>query len=309
MRLLVHPLQTAAWAEFRKAMGIVIEKIPSGYISFHRIPHTPWTIGYMPKGPMITSSMLTDAAAAGKRHNAIYIQFEPNVTNTASKKNPNDKALVPSHHPLFTKYTFVLDLTKSEDELLKAMHPKTRYNIRLAEKHDVKIQEDNSDTAFGKYLQLEKETTERQKFYAHSPLYHKTMWRIMKEAGIAHLFTASFQGETLAAWIIFVHDGVMYYPYGASSRNHREVMAPNLLLWELAKWGKEKKYTAFDLWGAMGPTPDENDPWYGFHRFKTGYNPDYVTFIGSYDLILRPFLYSLYRIADTVRWTLLKLLK
>ena len=262
----------------------------------------------MPKGPMITTSMVQEAKVAGKNHHAIYIQFEPNVTTATNEKVPKSNTLVPSHHPLFTKYTFIMDLTKSEGELLEAMHPKTRYNIRLAEKHGVKIQEDNTDTAFSEYLRLEKETTERQKFYAHSPLYHKTMWRIMSDAGIAHLFTAVYKGETLAAWILFIHDGVMYYPYGASSRNHREVMAPNLLLWELVKWGKEKKYTAFDLWGAMGPKPDEKDPWYGFHRFKTGYNPDYMTFIGSYDLILKPFLYSLYRIADTVRWTLLKLL-
>ena len=309
----VHPLQTPAWANFRTAMGITIEKISSGYISFHSIPHTSWTIGYMPKGPMITAHMLTEAKAAGKKHHAVYIQFEPNITKNAKPASPaggcqmiNDKYLKPSHHPLFTKYSFILDLTKSEEELLKAMHPKTRYNIRLAEKHGVQIQEDTSDTAFIEYLRLEKETTERQKFFAHSPQYHKTMWRIMHEAGIAHLFTATYQGETLASWIVFVNDGVMYYPYGASSRNHREVMAPNLLLWELVKWGKTQQLHSFDLWGAMGPEPDEHDPWYGFHRFKSGYNPEYVKFIGSFDFVLQPFLYFLYTIADTVRWTLLK---
>jgi len=309
MRPHVHPLQTDAWALFRKEMGIEVEHITSGYVSFHRVPYTPWTIGYMPKGPMITKEMIKEASEAGKKHKAIYIQFEPNIRINDHKKIPEVSSLTPSHHPLFTKYTFVLDLTKSESDLLAAMHSKTRYNIKLAEKHGVSIQEDNSDKAFGEYLRLEQETTERQKFYAHSPQYHKTMWRIMKEAGIAHLFTATYKGETLAAWIIFVHDNIMYYPYGASSRNHREVMAPNLLLWKLVLWGKEKGYTAFDLWGAMGPHPDEHDPWYGFHRFKTGYNPEYVTFIGSFDLILVPLLYFFYRIADTIRWMLLKLQK
>lgn len=306
MRLSTHPLQTEAWALFRKEMGIQIEHISSGYISFHRIPHTPFTVGYMPKGPMITKTMAQEAIKVGKNHNAIYVQFEPNVTIDDLAKLPIISSFRPSHHPLFTKYTFVIDLKKSENELLIAMHPKTRYNIRLAEKHGVTIQEDNSDIAFSEYLRLEQETTERQKFYAHSPLYHKTMWHIMKNAGIAHLFTATYKGETLAAWIIFVHDHVMYYPYGASSRNHREVMAPNLLLWKLVLWGKEHGCRAFDLWGAMGPHPDEHDPWYGFHRFKTGYNPQYVTFIGSYDLVLNPFLYFWYRIADTIRWAILK---
>lgn len=302
-----HPLQTAAWAQFRSAMGISTEKISSGYISFHPVPHTPWTIGYMPKGPMITKKLLQEAEKVGKIHQAIFIQLEPNISVEKKATVPVDTTLKPSHHPLFTKYTFIIDLTKSEQELLQAMHPKTRYNIRLAEKHGVTIQEDNSHRAFLEYLRLEEETTKRQRFYAHNRTYQETMWRTMRDAGIAHLFTATYEGETLAAWVIFVHDGVMYYPYGASSRNHREVMAPNLLLWELVKWGKLQKLQAFDLWGAMGPNPDPNDPWFGFHRFKLGYHPDYVTFIGSFDLILRPVLYRLYCIADSLRWMILKL--
>ena len=36
--------------------------------------------------------------------------------------------------PTFPTWTQVLDLTKSEDEILKSFHSKTRYNIRLSEK-------------------------------------------------------------------------------------------------------------------------------------------------------------------------------
>ncbi len=305
----IHPLQTAAWSEFRKAMGVAVVKTSQGYVSFHRVPYTSWTIGYFPKGPLPTNAFIKELQTIGNEQNAIYIQLEPNVIKNTNKSLGTSRVLKYSHHPLFTKYTFVLDLTKSEEELSKAMHPKTRYNIKIAEKHGVTIQEDTTEQGFEEYLKLEKETTDRQGFYAHNNTYHKTMWKIMKDAGIAHIFTATFQGETLAAWIIFVHDGVMYYPYGASSRNHREVMAPNLLLWELVKWGKKQGFHTFDLWGAIGPDPDPQDPWYGFHRFKTGYNPTLIEFIGSYDLILRPVLYKLYCIVDSIRWSILKLLK
>ncbi|MFH0749995.1 MAG: peptidoglycan bridge formation glycyltransferase FemA/FemB family protein [Candidatus Gottesmanbacteria bacterium] len=301
-KTLTHPLQTAAWAEFRKAMGVTVVKISSGYVSFHKIPYTPWTVGYFPKGPQPTSAMIKELQKIGKEQHAVYVQLEPNSTTKFA-------SLRPSHHPLFTKYTFLLDLTKSEDELLKAMHSKTRYNIHIAEKHGVTIREDTSEKGFEEYLRLEKETTDRQGYYAHNTKYHREMWRVMKDAGIAHLFTATYEGEILAAWIIFVHDGVMYYPYGASSRSHRDVMAPNLLLWELMKWGKTHGIHTFDLWGAMGPDPDVKDPWYGFHRFKTGYNPTLVEFAGSYDLVIKPILYSLYCIADSIRWSFLKLLK
>lgn len=292
-----HPLQTPAWGEFRASMGIDVVRTNGWQLTFHKIPYTPWTVGYFPKGPKQTQKMLNELLNLGRKKRAIFIQIEPNTTEHI--------ALRPSHHPLFTKYTFILDLTKSEDELLAAMHPKTRYNIKVAQKHDVIITEDNSPEAFKEYLRLTEETTSRQGFYAHNTPYHKTMWKIMHDAGIAHLFTASYHDEVLSAWIVFVWGDTVYYPYGSSSRNHREVMAPTLLLWEIAKWSRRRGMKKFDLWGAMGPNPDVNDPWYGFHRFKQGFNPRLVEFAGSYDLVINKPLYFLYTVADRIRWGIL----
>jgi lipid II:glycine glycyltransferase (peptidoglycan interpeptide bridge formation enzyme) len=308
-----HPLQSWEWGEFRKEMGIdvsrIIEEKSSKEINcwqltFHKIPHTSFTVGYFPKGPLPSPAMITALQNLGKEKHALYIQLEPDV-RTPNTHIPG--ALQPSHRPLFTKFTFEMDLTKSEDDLLKEFHSKTRYNIRVAQKHNVTIQEDNSDNAFNSYLTLSQETTSRQGFYAHSAYYHRTMWNILHKAGIAHLFTATYNKEVVATWILFVWNKRLYYPYGASSRDHREIMAPTLLLWEIVRWAKQKGIQTFDLWGAMGPNPDTNDPWYGFHRFKQGFNPTLVEFIGSFDLIIQPTLYKLYCALDSIRWTLLKL--
>jgi len=310
-----HPLQSWAWGNFRAAMDVKVVRlgeyehnslVTGCQITFHKIPKLPYTIGYIPKGPPPSEQMLLEMIKLGKKNKSISIQIEPDMLAEESLDASCQQLLQPAHHPLFTKHTFVLDLSKTENELLESFHSKTRYNIRVAQKHGVIISEDSSDNAFAAYLALSRETTKRQKFYAHNSTYHKTMWKILKEAGIAHLFTATFQKEILSAWIIFVWKDTIYYPYGASSRSHREVMAPNLMLWEIARWAKKQGLFYFDLWGAMGPNPDVNDPWYGFHRFKEGYRPNPVEFIGSFDLIINPFLYSLYTLADSVRWFFLK---
>ncbi|MBI5620921.1 peptidoglycan bridge formation glycyltransferase FemA/FemB family protein [Candidatus Gottesmanbacteria bacterium] len=324
-----HPLQSEAWGSFRRAMGIDVVRLAQGWqLTFHKIPFTPLTIGYFPKGPLPTQPMIDTLTKVGKQKRAIFIQFESNVACHCEERSDvaisrkqsleiasliarNDKLLKPSHHPLFTRYTFVLDLTRSEEELLKVMHPKTRYNINVAQKHGVIVKEDNSQEAFETYLKLLLETTSRQGFYAHNETYHRRMWETLRQSSgqarqIAHLFTATYQGKILAAWIIFAWQDTIYYPYGASSRQHRETMAPTLMLWEIAKWGKKNGYKAFDLWGALGPQPDERDPWYGFHRFKQGFGPELVEFVGSYDLILNPLLYRVYQVADILRWKILK---
>lgn len=293
----IHPMQSFAWGKFRKAMGIDVVQLGRWLLTFHKVPFTPWTIGYFPKGPKPNKKMIAELITLGKQKNAIFIQLEPNATGTFH-------LLPSSHHPLFTKYTFILDLTKSEDELLKSMHPKTRYNIRLAQKHGVVVTENNA--AFDAYLSLTKETTSRQNFYAHNEEYHRIMWKTLRDAGVAHLFTATYKEKIITTWIVFVWKDTIYYPYGASSRDHREVMAPTLMLWEIARWAKKKGLKYFDLWGALGPRPNEHDPWFGFHRFKQGFSPTLVEFAGSYDLIINPLLYRIYTIADTVRWKILK---
>mgnify|MGYP001229783433 CR=1 FL=1 len=304
-----HPLQSWAWGEFRQAMGVETVRIAHKenemwQLTFHKIPHTPFTVGYFPKGPMPTKTMLRKLAEVGKQKRAIFIQLEPNIQKKEAGRLQT-LPLRPSHRPLFTAYNFVLDIRPSETELLQNMHHKTRYNIRLAQKHNVTIAEETSQEGFAAYLTLLNETIKRQGFYAHNELYHTRMWNTMSTAGIAKLFTARLNGYPLAAWIIFAFGDTIYYPYGASSREHREVMAPNLLLWEIVRWGKARGFSYFDLWGALGPTPDPKDPWYGFHRFKEGYRPTHVEYAGSFDFVLRPTWYSLYTMADNLRWMLL----
>jgi lipid II:glycine glycyltransferase (peptidoglycan interpeptide bridge formation enzyme) len=86
-------------------------------------------------------------------------------------------------------------------------------------------------------------------------------------------------------------------------------MASTLMMWEVIKFGKKLGLSKFDMWGALSKNPDPKDPWFGFHRFKQGFGPEHVEFIGSYDLVINPWQYQLYKIADKARWAMLKFKK
>ena len=323
-----HPLQSYEWGEFRKKTGVKVirrglvrnNKIVDGFtLTLHKIPRTKLYIGYLPKGNQPTQELIDELKRIGKENNCIFIQLEPNVRNDQSSVI-GYKSLRPAAHPLFTKYTFVIDLKKSEQELLATMHQKTRYNIRVAEKHKVKVVEDNSKESFEHYLKLMLETTSRQGFYAHTPSYHRHLFETLANSQRPtanslsyHLLNATYvppatrHPQTLTSWVLFVFKDTIYYPYGASSREYREVMASNLIMWEAIKFGKKLGLKYFDMWGALGPEPDKNDPWYGFHRFKEGYGGELVEFVGSYDLVINPALYEIYKVADKLRWGFLRL--
>lgn len=303
-KIATHPLQTSFWAEFRRRWGNEVLETDYGLLTLHKVPFTgmftgkAWKVATFIKGPAPTTAMLTDLKTIGQKHNLIFIKLEPNV-----KKDENlistlkSSGAVPGK-TLFTPSTFWIDITPSEENLLKSFTGKTRYNIRLAQKHGVTVKEDNSDTAFRRYLELTAETASRQGFYAHTKKYHELMWQILKKANIAHLLTATYRGQIITTWILFVWRDFLYYPYGASTFEHKNVMANNLMLWEAIKFGKRQKLTTFDLWG--------REEGRGFTKFKEGYNPQVIEFLGTWDLVINKPLYTIYKIAELVRWKILK---
>lgn len=327
-----HPLQSYEWGEFRKNTGVKIirrgeigekKNITNCYtMTIHKIPRLPYSIGYLPKGNLPNIKLLADVAEQAKKNKCIYVQFEPNIkadegTFEIEQLILNENIpLRSSFRPLFTKYSFVLDLTPGEDTLLSRMHPKTRYNIKVAQKHKVEIKEDNSEKGFLTFLKLYEETTARQKFYAHTPSYHKKLWEELskKESALSyHLFHAVVKTDDaekiLTSWVLFTFQDTLYYPYGASSRENREMMANNLIMWEAIRFGKKQKLKQFDMWGALNPDPNTKDPWYGFHKFKQGYGATLTEYVGSYDLIINSTMYEFIKVADKLRWSLLKLKK
>lgn len=328
-KLALHPLQSWEWGEFRLKTGIEVIRLgkyennkltETAQITVHPIPFTAYKIGYFPKGGIISNEMLVELVNIGKKEKMIFIKLEPNIMKNSNIKIQISNQIQNSNidmrespHPLFTKYTFQLDLTKSEEELLKNMHHKTRYNIKLSEKKGVAIIEDDSENAFKHYLKLTKETILRQKFFAHTEEYHRLMWETLKPSGIARLFLAKYEEngheEILAAWILFVFNNVLYYPYGASSTQFRNLMASNLMMWTAIKFGKKKRCKLFDMWGALGPLPSPTDPWIGFHKFKEGYGAKLTELIGSYDLVINPVLYNLYNLVHYFREIYLKIIR
>jgi len=162
--LATHPLQSWQWGEFRKDQGVAVVRLgifqkaklmQVFQITFHQIPHLPFSIGYLPKSSLPSKEVINKLKEIGQEKKAIFIKIEPNTEKSEIRNSKSETLGLIKGKPLFTKYTSVIDLTKIEEELLKSFKPKTRYNIHLAEKHGVSVREDNSEKAFVEYLKLQ----------------------------------------------------------------------------------------------------------------------------------------------------------
>ena len=293
-----HPMQSWEWGEFREKMGNRVTRVTGDnqyQIIWSKIFGNLW-FGYCPMSSIPTNKDLELLKQAGAENDAVGIRMEPNVKRgeITNFQFSIFNQFFKSGRKLFKSKTFWIDLRQGEEELMKRMNPKCRYNIRLAEKHGVRIVRGDIEN----YLRLMfGKTTKRQKIYAHSEKYHRELAKL----DFVKMFQAEHEGKVTAAWMMFAWKDFVYYAYGAFDDEYKNLMAPVLGLWEIIKWGKQQGYKTLDLWGA--------EEGRGFSRFKEQFGPTSVEMVGTYDLPINKPLYYLFRVAEEIRWRILRLIK
>ena len=212
--------------------------------------------------------------------------------------------------------TTILDLKKSEDEILASMKSKWRYNIRLAAKKGVEVSCYHGDEAdfpekFDEFYRLFELTSERDGVNFHGKEYYQDLIgrsRMAHSEGcgetgtspLVSLYLAKHEGDYLAGIITLFCPREAVYLYGASGNIKRNLMAAYLLQWTAIRDAKAYACPEYDFYG-MPPTDDEGHPMHGLYLFKTGFGGRLVHRPGSFDVPLRPFSYRLYIAAERAR--------
>jgi len=189
-------------------------------------------------------------------------------------------------------HTIMLDLSKSEQDLLAAMHQKTRYNIRLAEKKGVEVVKSDDIESF---FELLKQTTQRQGFGAYPIKYFQD---ILKLKDNVILYLAKYEGKIIAGILRTYYKNTAIYLFGASSDEYRNVMAPHLLQWTAIMDAKAAGHKFYDFWGAAPEDSKikQEQSWQGITRFKQGFDPVQPIFkyLGAYSYVYKPFALSIW---------------
>ncbi len=265
-------------------------------ILIRRVPFLKRTIFYAPRGPIIDfeeeevfETLLEALSQGASEKRGIFLKIDPEIKEDSERAKEiiianGFRACSSQVQP---RCTFLIDLDKDEDELLKGFKSKTRYNIRLAERKGVKVEEAHSEEDIERFYKILRETSARDKFLLHSIKYYQGIWELLRARDMASLFLAHYRGEMIAASLIFKFGDWCWYMYGASSHHHREVMPNQAIHWYIMRKMKEEGYKTYDLWGIpCNPQPDH--PLWGVYRFKAGFQGRLVKFIGAYDLPFSP---------------------
>lgn len=192
--------------------------------------------------------------------------------------------------------TIFMDLMKTEDQLLSAMKPKTRYNINLATRKGVKIRSLGIES-LEIWYDLYRQTAQRNNFFLHSIDYFRVVITARandtKSPANVYLLVAEVDDKPLAAMFLIIANKRGTYLYGASSTENRNYMATYALQWRAMELSKQMGCTEYDFFG-ISPNADPSHPMSGLYRFKSGFGGDVFHTMGCWDYPLMNDKYQYY---------------
>ncbi|MFZ2299778.1 MAG: peptidoglycan bridge formation glycyltransferase FemA/FemB family protein [Candidatus Moraniibacteriota bacterium] len=306
-------LQSEHWLVFQEAVGKDTVRFSGDGFSANGIIHELPIVGaylYVPRGPIISQQLTENKkrfvgkiqalAGLAKEKRAKWVRIEPETEELLERiRQAVPYKVVKAPHDTQPREVFVVDISRSEEELLAAMKPKTRYNIRLAEKKGVRVFETREGKYEQAFLDLMRRTADRKEITPHPRGYYETFLTAFPES-VCQLFVAEYDGQVLAANLLMVSGTTATYLHGGSSGEHRETMAPYLLQWEQMRYAKAHECLRYDF-GGIRTTAESSklqapSSWDGITRFKVGFSPETqpMVFPGAYDIILDAKAYFLY---------------
>lgn len=192
------------------------------------------------------------------------------------------------------RYVFQVPLAgRTLDEVFGGFNQLWRRNVRKAEKSGVDVRLGDADD-LPAFHAVYVETAGRDGFTPRPLSYFQRMWQAMRaEAGDdrLRLYLASHEGRLLAAttWVrVGTH---VWYSYGASSTQGRELRPSNAIQWRMIQDAHSAGATVYDLRG-ITDTVDSNDPLYGLIQFKVGTGGEAVEYVGEWDYPLNRLLHK-----------------
>lgn len=200
---------------------------------------------------------------------------------------------------LAAEHTVMVDLTKSEDEILAGMRRQTRYEVRRADKLGVKVISGNSEELFKEFHAEQVKTAHRQNFI---PPSEKVLLAEREAFGdnIRIYVAETAEGEKIAYGLILGSGKEADYYEAASTELNRKMPGAYALLWQAIKDLKKEGYERFNLWG-IAPAGQPNHRYAGVTTFKTGFSDNVVEYVPAHDLVISKVKYMKNLVVETVR--------
>lgn len=290
-------MQSLPWAEFKRRQGLqalhigVFEERLIGGAMFYIAPrHHGSGLLVAPEGPVLSWDDLpvaTEALRLIKAEVEKYAQtagllgmrIEPRLAQPLPKmlrefgRAPLD--LVP-------KETLYLDLSLSEEQLLAGMKPKGRYNIKIAQRHGVRVVEEHVADGVGRFYECISEASRRDGFALEPRSFFEHLAQTLCPAGVARFLFVEHEGDTLGTLLLITYGQRGTYLYGGITNHKRNLMGGYALQWAAIQAAQAAGCPTYDFYG-FSEFCAPGHPYTRFSQFKRQFGGKVRRFVGAHD--------------------------
>ena len=312
--------QQAFYGNWQKQLGRSVERYVAEYndtvVAYFQVIVYSLIHGknylYIPYGPVCTDTsaeFLTrfkvEIERIAQEHNAVFARLDITPAVSADALQPYFRsAPLYTYHSAYVqpRFEWFLDLKQTEDDIMKAMHEKTRYSVRLADRKGIisEIITNNFETYFEPFYTLMAETAQRNGFHLHDKAYYQLIFADLPKLTGSYLSVASFEGKILAIDLVIISGGIANYVFGGSSTEERNRMPTYAAQWKAIVQAKSIGCVSYNF-GGVAPVGNMYKGWEGLTIFKQKFGGYEVKHADFYDVVIQPFWYHMYNLRKLVK--------
>ena len=249
----------------------------------------------------IVTTVFTDIKEIGKQENCVFVRVRPQL-ELSDKSLALMKELGLKKAPMYlsVEYAGILDLTKSEEEILAGASQGFRRKLRKAEKAEITVETSSDPEIVKTFYNLEVKHAKRQGFVAFSEDFLTKQFAAFAKNNEVLMYTAKKDGEILAQNFMIFYGPEASYHYGVSSDLGTKYSAAPLLHMEAMREARRRGMIRYNLWGIVG-LDEKQHRFYGVSEFKRSFGCEELKYTPAHDMILKPAKYKITKVVEATR--------
>ena len=249
----------------------------------------------------IVTAVFADIKEIGKQENCVFVRVRPQL-ELSDKSLALMKKIGLKKAPMYlsVEYAGILDLTKSEEEILAGASQGFRRKLRKAEKAEITVETSSDPEIVKTFYNLEVKHAKRQGFVAFSEDFLTKQFAAFAKNNEVLMYTAKKDGEILAQNFMIFYGPEASYHYGVSSDLGTKYSAAPLLHMEAMREARKRGMIRYNLWGIVG-LDEKQHRFYGVSEFKRSFGCEELKYTPAHDVILKPTKYKITKIVEATR--------
>lgn len=278
-----HPLQLWGWGELKSLHGWIATRLylmddetneifGGAQIIVRDLPIPFKCLAYIPRGPIVGEAnrfeMLDLLAKYTKEtYGALALTIEPDEVDYSVPAG-----WVSSSNHILPARTVVLNLKKTQADLMGDMAKKTRQYIRKSAAENIFIKSIKNREDLKACLAIYHETGRRAKFNIHSDQYYYDVYNRLEEN--SRVFTAYCEDKPVAFLWLAMSVDTAYELYGGVTEQGQQLRVNYALKWHAIMKCKEWGIKKYDFGGLIEG---------GVSTFKMGWASEETNLVGTFD--------------------------